>query len=83
MSSWLIGWWLRRRLPATVFVQRHRRALQRLERWGPYALLFSWLPVIGDPLCVAAGWLRFNLFTSLLLISLGKGARYWVLLQLL
>lgn len=31
-----------------------------LHRWGPAALLVSWLPIIGDLLCVLAGWLRFS-----------------------
>jgi membrane protein YqaA with SNARE-associated domain len=35
--------------------------------------------VIGDPLCVAAGWLRLNPWWSVLFIALGKFARYWVI----
>ncbi|MFO8023832.1 hypothetical protein [Thiohalophilus sp.] len=41
-------------------------------------LLLSWLPVIGDPLCVAAGWLRIHWLLSLVLIGIGKTARYAV-----
>ncbi|MGM0680036.1 MAG: hypothetical protein ACQESY_09255 [Pseudomonadota bacterium] len=41
-------------------------------------LLLSWLPVIGDPLCVAAGWLRIHWLLSLVLIGSGKTARYAV-----
>jgi len=52
------------------------RALVRLRRWGSPALLFAWLPVIGDPLCVAAGWLRQGWLPVTLFIALGKGARY-------
>lgn len=37
----------------------HGTAVLWLRRLGPAALLFSWLPVIGDLLCVVAGWLRF------------------------
>lgn len=29
-----------------------------LQRFGPAALLLSWLPVVGDLMCVLAGWLR-------------------------
>jgi len=38
--------------------------------------LLSWIPLIGDPLCVAAGWLRLNPWLSLLFIALGKFVRY-------
>jgi len=51
-------------------------SLLRLRRYGYGALLLSWLPVVGDALCVAAGWLRFNPWLSALLIAAGKFARY-------
>jgi membrane protein YqaA with SNARE-associated domain len=41
-------------------------------------LLLSWVPVIGDALCVAAGWLRFGAMRSAMAIALGKAARYLV-----
>src|ERR1700740_883746 len=36
----------------------HLKALDFLERLGPKACLLAWLPIIGDPLCAVAGWLR-------------------------
>ena len=39
-------------------------------------LLLSWAPVIGDPLCAAAGWLRVPWYRALLFIAAGKIARY-------
>jgi membrane protein YqaA with SNARE-associated domain len=53
-----------------------QRAIERLRRFGSPALLLSWLPVVGDPLCFAAGWLRQSFLLSLLFIALGKAARY-------
>jgi membrane protein YqaA with SNARE-associated domain len=47
-----------------------------LHRFGPAALLFSWLPVIGDLLCVVAGWLRLSWFPVLIFLALGKTLRY-------
>lgn len=47
-----------------------------LHRYGYWALLFSWMPLVGDALAVAAGWLRFNPWLALLLIAIGKLARY-------
>jgi len=42
-------------------------------------LLLSWLPLIGDVLCLAAGWLRLNFIKSLFFITLGKFARYFII----
>ena len=53
-----------------------------MQRWGSPALLLSWVPLLGDPLCVAAGWLRLNLWWSTLFIAIGKFGRYWVIAAL-
>jgi len=55
----------------------HLRAVQWLERFGPKACLASWLPVIGDPLCAVAGWLKFPFWPCLAYMALGKFARYF------
>lgn len=79
MSSWLIG----RLLPARVLGRpEYQRAVERLRRWGAPVLLLSWLPVVGDPLCVAAGWLRIHWLASAVFITVGKAARYAVILVL-
>lgn len=80
MSGWLLGYLLVVRWPQ--WQQRHvsDNAARRLQRFGPWALLFSWLPLVGDPLTVAAGFLRFNPWLCLALIAVGKSARYGLLL---
>ena len=57
-------------------------SLDRVRRWGVPCLLFSWMPVIGDPLCLAAGYLRLAFWPSALMIAVGKFLRYLVLLWL-
>ena len=52
------------------------RGLSLVQRYGSPALLLSWVPVIGDALCVAAGWLRVHFARATLYIALGKLARY-------
>ncbi|WP_087689363.1 YqaA family protein [Pandoraea sp. PE-S2R-1] len=52
---------------------RYRRWMRR---FGPPLLLVSWLPVIGDPLCTLAGWLRLPWRTCLVYIAIGKTLRY-------
>ena len=80
MSSWLVG----RLLPRDRLLgsESRRRAAERVARHGAPVLLLAWLPVIGDPLCAAAGWLRVNWLASLAFITLGKTARYAALLTL-
>jgi len=53
-----------------------QRALRWLERFGPKACLLSWLPVVGDPLCAVAGWLRLPFWPCLAYMALGKCLRY-------
>jgi len=50
--------------------------VQRLRRWGPPALVLSFLPLVGDALVLAAGWLKLPLWQSMAWIAVGKGARY-------
>lgn len=60
-------------------------ASRLVSRFGSYALLLSWLPLIGDVLCVIAGYLKFPLVKSTVFIFLGKTLRYvaiaWIYLQ--
>ena len=77
----LLGALLARRFPPeNRLARKQQRALAWLRRWGSPALLLSWLPVVGDPLCFAAGFLRMPFLVSLLFIALGKTARYGVIL---
>jgi len=81
LSSWLIGWWLARRFPSRgLHSEGQRQALERVARYGSPALLFSWLPVIGDPLCLAAGWSGIRLLPATIFIGLGKAIRYALLI---
>ena len=55
------------------------KASRWFQRYGVWSLLFAWLPVVGDPLTLAAGLLRVPFWTFLPLVAIGKGARYGVL----
>jgi membrane protein YqaA with SNARE-associated domain len=52
------------------------KGVAALQRYGSPVLLLSWVPFVGDPLCVAAGWLRVKLVPAVAFIALGKLARY-------
>jgi membrane protein YqaA with SNARE-associated domain len=68
LSSYLVG----RLIPQT----RPLKALALVRRYGSAVLLLSWVPLIGDALCVAAGWLRMNVALAALSMAIGKFARY-------
>lgn len=61
----------------------HAKALRWLERFGPKAMLLSWLPAVGDPLCAVAGWLKMPFWPSVGYMALGKLLRYAVYTPLL
>ncbi len=84
LSNWLIGGYLKNRLiRPNLEKPAQKKALQRIRKYGSPLLLFSWLPIIGDPLCLAAGWAGIRLLPAVLFIAVGKVARYAVLLALL
>lgn len=72
MTGYLIG----RFIPEK---KKEGRALAWLHKYGIWAVFFSWVPLFGDALPVAAGWLRLNPWLTALFVALGKGARYAVL----
>jgi membrane protein YqaA with SNARE-associated domain len=53
-----------------------QRAMQWLQRFGAKACLLSWLPLVGDPLCAVAGWLRLPFWPCVGYMAVGKFARY-------
>ena len=59
--------------------RHHLKALDWLERIGPKACLLSWLPVIGDPLCAVAGWLKLPFWPCMVYMAMGKFARYLIM----
>jgi membrane protein YqaA with SNARE-associated domain len=76
LSTYLIG----RLVPDT---KTDARMVGWLRRWGSPVLLLSWLPLVGDALCLAAGWLRVRALWATVFIAVGKGVRYWVIGKLL
>ncbi len=56
------------------------RAQAWFGRYGQWSLLLAWLPIIGDPITFAAGILRVRLGIFVVLVGIGKGARYGVVI---
>jgi len=77
--NWVLGRWIehfrdRRWFPAKPEQLEKTKAWYR--RYGRWSLLLSWMPIIGDPLTLAAGVLRVPLWSFLILVALAKTARY-------
>lgn len=52
--------------------------IEKVQRYGTPVLLLAWTPLLGDALCLAAGWLRLSWWQAALFMAIGKFARYWV-----
>ncbi|KPB72932.1 YqaA family protein [Pseudomonas cannabina] len=60
--------------------ERHLdKAQTTYRRYGRWALLFSWVPIIGDPITMIAGVMREPLWRFLLVVTLAKALRYLTL----
>lgn len=74
--SWWMGWGAERAYERVSHQRGQLRAVAWLRRFGAKACLLSWLPVVGDPLCAVAGWLRLPFWPCLAYMAIGKFARY-------
>lgn len=82
-----ISWWMGYGAEALYEKVQHKplqlRALNWLRGFGAKACLLSWLPVVGDPLCALAGWLKLPFWPCVFYMSVGKLLRYIVMTALL
>ncbi|MDH5358536.1 MAG: DedA family protein [Gammaproteobacteria bacterium] len=84
MVNYLLGRW-----GADLILQRWfhlssqqvNKAEYQFKRYGKWSLLFAWLPIIGDPLTFVAGMLKINFFLFVVLVTIGKAGRYWLIIQ--
>ena len=72
----LTTYFLGRLLPARTLPAE--RIVAKVRRHGAWTLVLSWVPIVGDGLCAAAGWLRVPLWAAALAMAAGKLARYIV-----
>ena len=69
MTSYLIG----RFIPQK---KMDSKAVQSVRRYGAPITALAWLPIVGDALSIAAGWLRMNWLLVLAFMAAGRLARY-------
>lgn len=77
LSTWWLGGITAKKFPTQKFTNKsQQKAIRLVKRWGNIALLFSWLPVLGDALCFGAGWLKLPPLSGSAAIATGKIIRY-------
>jgi membrane protein YqaA with SNARE-associated domain len=78
-----VDWWMGYGTHQIVDKYRHSRshvkAIEWLERLGPKACLLAWLPIVGDPLCAVAGWLKLSFWPCVGYMLIGKLLRYVIM----
>ena len=77
--SWWMGLGTHKAVVRAAGHPTELRALAWLRRFGPRACLLSWLPIVGDPLCAVAGWLRLPFWPCMAYMAVGKFLRYLVM----
>lgn len=83
MLDWWLGYGAHEVADKYSRSRHHMKALAYLERLGPKACLLSWLPIVGDPLCAVAGWLRMPFWPCAGYMLVGKFLRYLVMTTVL
>lgn len=61
--------------------ERLERAKRWVRRYGAWAGLLAWLPIIGSIITIAMGYLRVKLIYALINVAIGKYVRYWILIK--
>ena len=80
--NWVLGFYSRNLTTKKWFPFKDKQ-IEKSSQWfskvGKWSLLFAWVPVIGDPLTLAAGLLRVKFIEFLILVSIGKVSRYFLI----
>ncbi|MDB5895583.1 MAG: hypothetical protein JWQ88_3114 [Rhodoferax sp.] len=74
--DWWMGYGAHKVADKYQHSSHHTRVLGWLEHLGPKACLLAWLPLVGDPLCAVAGWLKMPFWPCLAYMAVGKFLRY-------
>ena len=80
--NWTLGFYSRNLITKKWFPFKDRQ-IERSSKWfnkfGKWSLLFVWVPIIGDPLTLAAGLLRVRFIEFFILVTIGKVSRYLII----
>ena len=80
--NWILGFYSRN-LAIKKWFPFKETQIERSSKWfnkfGRWSLLFAWVPIIGDPLTLAAGLLRVKFIEFIILVTIGKVSRYFLI----
>ena len=83
--NWILGFYSRNLSTKRWFPFKDEQ-IEKSSKWfnkfGRWSLLFAWVPIIGDPLTLAAGLLRIRFIEFLVLVTIGKVSRYIIVFYL-
>lgn len=77
--NWVLGFYFIKLQNKKWFPFKEKQILKSslwFEKYGKWSLLFAWVPIIGDPLTFVAGTMKTKFLTFIILVSVGKIARY-------
>jgi membrane protein YqaA with SNARE-associated domain len=77
--NWWMGYGAKRAYEGYKHSSVQAKALAWLEKLGPKACFFAFLPIVGDPLTTIAGWLKLPFWPCFLYGTVGKFLRYLVM----
>ena len=84
--NWVLGFYSRNLTTKKWFPFKETQ-IENSSKWfnklGKWSLLFAWVPVIGDPLTLAAGLLRVKFIEFVILVTIGKFSRYFLIYYLI
>ena len=84
--NWILGFYSRKLSKKKWFPIKNEQ-IENSSKWfskfGKWSLLFAWVPVIGDPLTLAAGLLRVKFIEFVILVTIGKFSRYFLIYYLI
>ena len=83
--NWILGFYSRNLVIKKWFPFKETQ-IERSSKWfnkfGRWSLLFTWIPIIGDPITLAAGLLRVKFIEFVILVTIGKVSRYFLVYYL-
>lgn len=81
LTSYIIGWFGKWEWIEKWFHINHVKIARqhfRINRYGAYLALFSWVPFIGDIFAIALGFFRIGPFKSAIFMLIGKFVRFFM-----
>ena len=84
--NWVLGFYSRNLITKKWFPFKDKQ-IENSSRWfskfGKWSLLFTWVPILGDPLTLVAGLLRVRFLDFVILVAIGKVSRYLIVFYLI